>query len=211
MPIIVQRTLKIGLTGGIGAGKSYVSSIFVKKGISVYDSDMRAKALMVSDSDLIVQIKDCFGTAAYHQDGSLNRGYIAQIVFNNPDALMVLNSIVHPVLKQDAQQWFEKQKNVYAIQEAAILFESNMEQYLDYSIMVYAPREVREQRVVQRDKISIEDVRARISKQMPDEEKLQKADFVIYNSGQEDIEMQIENLDQQLRRIAMDSENLQTL
>lgn len=200
MPIRQQKTLKIGLTGGIGAGKTYISSLFAKRGIAIYDSDLRAKELMITHGDIILQIKDNFGENSYHTDGRLNRNYIAHIVFHDAEKLDLLNNIVHPVLKRDVRTWFEEQKGIYAIQEAAILFESHMEKYLDYTIMVYAPVEIRENRVIARDKLSLSDVRARIHMQMPDEEKINKADYVIYNDEQHDIFSQIEHIDQKLRQ-----------
>jgi dephospho-CoA kinase len=200
MPIRQQKTLKIGLTGGIGAGKTYISSLFAKRGIAIYDSDLRAKVLMVNHEDLVLQIKDYFGENAYHKDGSLNRFHIANIVFHDTEKLNLLNNLVHPVLKQDAQQWFEQQEGIYAIQEAAILFESHMEKYMDYTIMVYAPVVIRENRVIKRDNISLSEVRARIHKQMPDEEKVKKADFVIYNDEKHNIHSQIEVIDQKLKK-----------
>lgn len=200
MPILRQKTLKIGLTGGIGAGKTYISTLFAEKGIAIYDSDLRAKVLMVTNANLILQIKDFFGENAYLADGSLNRLHLANIVFHDTEKLNLLNKLVHPVLKQDAKKWFEQQEGIYAIQEAAILFESHMERYLDYTILVYTPLEIREKRVIARDNISLTEVKARIDKQMPDEEKINKADFVIYNDGQHDIFSQVENINQKLRQ-----------
>jgi len=212
MPITVQKPLRIGLTGGIGAGKSYISSLFAQLGIAVYDSDMRAKALMHTHTDLRLQIIDYFGASAYREDGSLNRAYIADLVFKDSSKLMALNSMVHPVLKNDAQRWFDQQHGIYAIQEAAILYESHMEKYLDAVILIYAPETLRIQRVMHRDHISMQEVKDRISKQISDEDKLQRADYVIYNDDTSDVAIQIEAVDAAIRQsLIKDSKNRQML
>lgn len=181
----MKQPLQIGITGGIGSGKSLICRIFSVLGIPVYDADSRAKAVMTTDGILVSQIKQEFGTLAYNSDGSLNRKYLAETVFNNPDRLHTLNSLVHPRVGEDYKNWLNSQKQVpYVIKEAALLIEAGSYQSLDHIIVVQAPESVRIQRVLKRDAHRTEqDVKAIIRNQMRDEEKLQLADEVIVNDG----------------------------
>lgn len=175
---------KIGITGGIGSGKTTVCKIFETLGIPIYYADERAKALMVENQELIASIKKLFGEKAYLEDGSLNRAYIAEIVFNDKNKLQQLNGLVHPAVFMDGVEWHNAQKDVpYTLKEAALLFEGKGHQFLDKIITVYAPKEVRLERVMKRDNAPKEAIEARMNKQMPDEEKVKLADFVIYNDG----------------------------
>jgi dephospho-CoA kinase len=179
-----QKTLKIGITGGIGSGKTTVCKIFETLGIPIYYADDRAKHLMTADETLITGIQNLFGMAAYAPDGSLNRPYIAQIAFNDPSKLKALNALVHPAVRYDAKMWHESQLNKpYTLQEAALLFENGSYSLFDKIIVVSAPQEVRLQRVLQRDKIDSKAVLARMAQQLPEMDKLNKADFVVYNDG----------------------------
>jgi dephospho-CoA kinase len=179
-----QKILKIGITGGIGSGKTTVCSIFETLGIPIYYADDRAKRLMTEDTTLVAAIQNVFGTDAYDSNGSLNRAYIAQIVFNEPAKLQSLNALVHPAVRRDAQNWHESQLNTpYTLQEAALLFENNSYKLFDKIIVVSAPQELRLQRVLQRDKMDSKAVLARMAQQLPETDKVKKADFVIYNDG----------------------------
>lgn len=190
---------KIGITGGIGSGKTTVCKIFEALGIPVYYADDRAKWLMTNDSNLIASIKNLFGAAAYFENGELNRAHIAQIAFHDPQKLAQLNALVHPVVFSDSEQWQQAQQHVpYTIKEAALLYESGSYQKLDQIIVVTAPIEIRIQRVMDRDKTTYEAVEARLNKQMPEAEKVQKADFVIYNDGKQALLPQVLNIHQQL-------------
>ncbi len=175
---------KVGITGGIGSGKSTVCRIFESLGIPIYDADKRAKLLMTQDKNLITNIKLLFGEAAYLKDGSLNRTHISSIAFKNSSKLSSLNALVHPAVAFDGENWFNSLKNVpYGIKEAALLVESGSHQQLDKLIVVTAPLELRIQRVMLRDNVAREAVEARIAKQMSEAEKITLADFVVVNDG----------------------------
>ena len=172
--------LKVGLTGGIGSGKSTVAKIFEVLGIPVYYTDDAAKKLMNEDDAIKELLVKEFGSAIY-LNGKLNRPCLSSLVFNDPKKLEALNAIVHPATIADADKWMQKQTTPYAIKEAALIFESNANKYLDKVIGVYAPTQLRIQRVMLRDKLSEEAILARMSKQMNEEEKMQLCDFIIKN------------------------------
>ena len=175
---------KVGITGGIGSGKTTACKIFETLGIPVYYADGRAKILMTENEELVKSIKQLFGEKAYLENGSLHRAYIAEIVFNDKQKLQQLNALVHPAVFKDGEQWHQSQTAVpYTLKEAALLFEGQGHLFLDKIITVYAPKKVRLQRVMERDNISKEAVESRMNQQMPDEKKLEMADFVIYNDG----------------------------
>ena len=176
--------LKIGLTGGIGSGKSTVAKVFEVLGIPVYYADEEAKRLMNEDEVLKEKIQELFGAESY-TNGLLNRKYIADIVFHDPKKLEQLNALVHPLTINDANNWLQQQTTPYAIKEAALIFETGIHEYLDYVIGVYAPAPLRIQRVMERDNISLEAVMARMSKQMDEEEKMRLCNFVINNDEQQ--------------------------
>jgi dephospho-CoA kinase len=179
----VKRPLQIGITGGIGSGKSIICRVFTCLGISVYDADSRAKAVMTTDGILISQIKKEFGGLSYDEQGGLNRQYLAQTVFHDPDKVRILNQLVHPRVKEDYVRWLEDHKQEpYVLKEAALLYEAESDQSLDKIIVVYAPVHVRLKRVLQRDAHRNEEqVKAIMGQQMSDEEKVKRADFVILN------------------------------
>ena len=191
--------LNIGITGGIGSGKTTVCRLFELFGIPVYYADPRAKALMTEDPELIEQIKSIFGEAAYLPDGSLNRKHIAGIAFNDKSRLAMLNAVVHPAVARDGEQWQAQQAVApYTLKEAALLFESGSYKQLDKVITIFAPRELRIQRVLRRDQSDRAAVEARMDKQMSEEEKLRLADFVIYNDGQRLLLPQVVTIHRQL-------------
>lgn len=186
---------KIGITGGIGSGKTTVCKIFESLGIPVYYADDRAKALITEDEQLIFNIKKLLGNEAYHKDGTYNRQYVANIVFNDTEKLIQLNALVHPAVAKDTIQWHQSQSKVpYTLKEAALIIESGGYQALDYLITVWAPKEVRIQRVLKRDGITRGEVEARINKQMPEFEKLKKAHFVVINDGETSLVEQVVRL-----------------
>jgi dephospho-CoA kinase len=189
--------LKIGLTGGIGSGKSTVAKIFETLGIPVYYADEAAKRIMNEDEQLRQGIIKNFGEDAYIAD-TLNRSYISQQVFNNKEKLAVLNSLVHPATIRDSEEWMQRQTTAYAVKEAALIFESNVNKYLDYVIGVTAPEELRIERTMNRDMISSEEVKSRIKNQMDENEKMSLCDFVIHNDGQQALLPQVLSLHHEL-------------
>jgi len=186
---------KIGITGGIGSGKTTVCKIFESLDIPVYYADDRAKAIMVEDADLVKGIKNVLGDESYFEDGTLNRQHLASIVFHDAEKLKQLNALVHPAVAKDTIRWQQSQSLVpYTLKEAALLIESGGYQALDYLITVWAPREVRIQRVLKRDNTTRTEVEARMNKQMPEFEKLKTAHFVIINDGERSLVEQVVKL-----------------
>jgi dephospho-CoA kinase len=193
--------LKIGLTGGIGSGKTTVAEVFEVLGIPVYYADDAAKKLMNTNKELQQQIITHFGKETY-TDGQLNRKHLASLVFGNKEQTELLNSIVHPVTIADAEQWFRQQQSSYVIKEAALLFESGAAAGLDYIIGVTAPETIRIKRVMDRDNITAEEVKKRMSNQLDDSMKMRLCDFVIQNNEQEMILPQILQLHHQLQTLS---------
>lgn len=170
----------IGLTGGIGSGKSKILSVFSTYGIPCYESDIRAKWLMQRDAELKSQIKSFFGDQIYEND-QFNQRKLAKLVFANKGKLEALNSLVHPRVKMDFKSFVSQQDTPYIIKEAAILFETGGEKDCDATILVTAPEKLRLQRVLNREKISSMDIKARINNQWSDSRKIPLADYVINN------------------------------
>lgn len=170
----------IGLTGGIGSGKTTIAKYFESKGIPVYIADNEAKKIMETET-VIGKIIDVFGSDSI-ESGKVNRSKLAALVFNNPEKLKILNSIIHPEVKKHFTNWVKLQKNYpFVIKETAILFESGSYKECDKIIMVTAPEEIRKNRVMERDKISKEEVEARMANQWKEEQKIPLSDFVIPN------------------------------
>jgi dephospho-CoA kinase len=190
--------LKIGITGGIGSGKSTVSAAFVFLGIPFYSSDQRAKWLMNNKPELKQKIQHLFGNQAYIE-GELNRKWIAQKAFTNPSLLKELNDAVHPAVEKDYEEFCSQHKHApYTLKEAAILFESGSYKGLDKIILVVSPLELRIQRVMERDSLSREEVLKRIENQLSDEEKISKSDYVIQNDGEHSILLQVLHIHKKL-------------
>lgn len=191
--------LKIGITGGIGSGKTTVCGIFRALGIPVYDADREAKKLMNNHEGLVIAVKEAFGEEAYDTAGQLDRQYLATRVFNDEAALARLNAIVHPVVIQAANDWADAQDAPYTVKEAALLFQSGSYVHNDYNIVVAAPDELRISRVMQRDGATEQQVRARMDKQMAQQDQIEKADDVIWNDGVRALIPQVLELDRRYR------------
>lgn len=175
--------LKIGLTGGIGSGKSTVAGIFKVLGIPVFDADANTRQLMETDVSLQSGIIDLFGDKAF-EGGKLNRKWIADIVFNDPFQLEKLNALVHPAAIKAGERWAEKQSTAYVIKEAALFFEAGSAEGMDYIVGVFSPQHIRINRVMKRDGVTRDEVLSRMKRQIPEEIKMRLCDFVILNDDQ---------------------------
>jgi dephospho-CoA kinase len=195
----LKKPIQIGITGGIGAGKSLVCKIFQTLGVPVYDADSHAKILMTTDGILVDQIKKEFGSLCYDEKGNLNRKLLSEIVFREEAKLQKLNSLVHPRVAFDYDRWLAGIKGkAYVIKEAALLFESESSKSLDKIILVTAPEEMRVTRVMKRDPHRTRaEVHKIIGNQMTEEEKLKRADIVIRNNETELVVPQVLKLHEQ--------------
>ena len=185
--------MKVGITGGIGSGKSTVCRLFAQKGIAVYDSDAAAKRLMQEDGALRRQLAGRFGEGTF-RDGVLDRAYLAGIVFADPQALADLNALVHPVVMRDFDAWAARQEGSYVILESAILFEAGLEGCVDKTVAVLAPRELRIERTCRRDGRTPGEVRLRIAAQTDDDTLSAKADYTLVNILESDLEPAVAEL-----------------
>ena len=175
--------LRIGLTGGIGSGKSMVAHLFTVLGIPVFDADTAAKEIMETEAGLKKALIEKFGPETY-TDSNLNRKYLANIVFNDNYQLEILNALVHPYTIAAAEKWTSEQNAAYTVKEAALFFEAGSAVGFDYMIGVYTPEHLRIKRVMERDGVTREEVKARMQKQIPEEMKMRLCDFVILNDDQ---------------------------
>ncbi|RXQ94418.1 dephospho-CoA kinase [Ancylomarina salipaludis] len=181
----MTKPLSIGLTGGIGSGKSVVADFFSLLGVPVYTSDAEAKKLMQTDITIRESLIEVFGDSVYSESGELNRAELANIIFNDDEALKKVNTIVHPQVRLHYQAWLKEQGQVpYVIQESAILFDTGLYKNFDRIITVTADPEIRIQRVMLRDKCTRQSVLERMSKQVSEQTKIDLSDFVIYNNSE---------------------------
>ncbi len=189
--------IRVGVTGGIGSGKTTLCEIFSKCDIPVYDSDTRAKQLMNSSADIHRELIAAFGEQAF-VNGELNRSYIASIVFNDDNKLEQLNAIVHPQVRADFMEWSAQFEGSvpYVILESAILFNSGFDQSVDFTVAVVAPEEMRIERVCTRSEITADQVRERIAKQLSDDELQHRANYMVVNIFREDLDGAAQRLDQ---------------
>lgn len=187
--------LKVGITGGIGSGKSLIARMFQVLGIPVLNADDAAKYLMQHDEDLMASIRQLFGNEVY-QNGRLNRPFLASVVFADKAKLEQLNGLVHPAVSRYGQAWAKRQSSPYVLKEAAIFFESGSYKEMDKMIGVYAPYELRLQRAMQRDHATAETVKQRMAQQMDETEKMKRCDYVITNDGSVSIIEQVLQLHQ---------------
>ena len=187
--------IKVGITGGIGSGKSIISTVFRKLGVPIYNSDDRGKYLTKTNKNIAEKIKEHFGDEYYDSEGSLLTQKLGSLVFNNEEKLKLLNSIVHPEVALDFKQWLEAQRNEYILKESAIIFENGIEKSLDIVISVICPLELRIKNILKRDPFRTEDnIRAIISRQMSDDEKIIRSDYVIHNDEKSSVLQQVLNI-----------------
>lgn len=186
--------LKVGITGGIGSGKTYISNMFEKLGVPIYYSDTRAKELMNEDLQIKHKLIELFGADTY-KNNKLDNIYLANIVFKQKEKLEQLNGVVHPAVALDYTKWCKKHENyAYTIKEAALLFETGIYKELDKTILVHATKDIRTLRVMQRDKVSKQQVEARMNNQMDDFAKMDLADFILHNDGNNEVFKIVEKL-----------------
>lgn len=188
---------KVGITGGIGSGKSTVCDMLRRRGVPVYDSDVRAKQLMSESEQLRQQLVAAFGEECYNAEG-LNRHYLAQQVFGDEEALQRLNAIVHPAVRADFRVWVEEQRSAYVVLESAILFEADFDDEVDTTLAVLAPQELRVERTMQRDGVSREEVLRRMEHQAGDDFLHTRAKRTLVNLRQEYLESDVEQLHKML-------------
>ena len=192
---------KVGITGGIGAGKSTVCDLLRERGVAVYDSDSRAKQLMSEDVMLRAELIEAFGDAVYGASG-LDRAYLAKSVFGNDEALRKLNAIVHPAVMRDFAEWAEVQEGDYVVLESAILFEAGLADRVDSVVAVMAPESLRLERAMARDGASRDEILHRIRSQMSDDERMERAKYAVVNIDREELAEDVEQLH---RRLCYDS------
>ncbi len=200
-PLTPHPCLRVGITGGIGSGKSTVCHIFETLGIPVFYADTEAKHLLNTDPALRAGVTAIFGPEAYTPEGEYNRPAVARMAFGQPEKLAALNALVHPAVEAESRDWHERQAALgvpYTLKEAALMVESGGHLHLDVLIVVTAPEPLRIQRVVQRDGLTEEQVRARIRNQLPEAEKVKWADFLIQNDGVQHLIPQVLAIHQQL-------------
>ena len=193
--------IQVGLTGGIGSGKTTVAGYFRGLGVPVYNSDQRARELMEADDNLRLAISGLLGAEAY-VDAGLNSGYIASRVFKDKALLEQLNQLVHPVVRKDFLVWVGQQNTPYVLQEAAILFENGAYKGFDRMILVTAPREIRIRRVMERDSVPRESVVARMKNQWETSRKVPLANYVIENTDLEETRLQVEHIHGELLQLS---------
>ncbi len=192
-------TVKIGITGGIGSGKSTVCKIFKLLGIPVFEADIVAKELINSNEEIKNELIQLFGNNIYDSNKKLNKKMLADLIFNNENLLEKVNNLVHPIVRNEFVLWHQKQNSKYVVHEAAILFESGFYKMMDFTILVSAPEIARVERVVKRDKLQPEMVESRIKKQWRDEEKRTLANIELVNDNKHLLIPQIIEIDKKLK------------
>lgn len=192
-------TITVGITGGIGSGKSTVCEIFKILGVPVFEADKVAKNLMNENIVIRQNLVEWFGNEIYSEN-QLNRKLLAEHIFNDNNLLTKVNSLVHPIVREEFEKWKNKQETVYSVYEAAILFESGFYKLMDFTILITAPEQIRINRVMKRDNLSQDQVVARINNQWTDDKKRKLATTVIINDNKNLIIPQIIEIDKKLKR-----------
>lgn len=188
---------KVGITGGIGSGKSSVCKMLALRGVPIYDSDSRAKQLMVTDAELVRLVSQRFGADVY-VDGMLNRQVLAARVFTDKVALAELNSMVHPAVMRDFERWAAEQQTAYVVMESAIIFEAGLDDKLDAVVAVMAPCSLRLERAMQRDGATREQIEERMRTQLSDDELARRAKYAIVNISLDELDEEVEQLHRRL-------------
>lgn len=195
---------KVGITGGIGSGKSTACRIFEALGIPIYDADTQAKKIMFTDISVKRKVRELLGKDAYFKNGKLNKTFIASKIFTDKTLLQKVNDIVHPAVHNDSLRWMEHYKNnkeiPYLMKEAALLIESGTYKALDKLIVVTCPEETRINRVMKRDKLTYEEVKTKVDSQMLESDKIRYADFIIKNDGEESLIKQVWQIHRELTK-----------
>lgn len=188
----------VGLTGGIGSGKTTIANMFHELGVSIYIADVEAKMLMHTSHDIKNELIEAFGEETY-DDGELNRSYLSNIVFNQPEKLQQINAIVHPRVGQHFKDWYvARSEETYIIKEVAILFENGSYEHCDKIITVVAPLETRFQRLLERDQTTREAIQSRMNNQWTDAEKIVLSDYIIHNEDLEKAKEQVVKIHQEI-------------
>lgn len=194
---------KVGITGGIGSGKSVVCEMLRQRDIAIYDCDKRAKELMASDRVIVERLVERFGAEVF-ENGELNRAYLAERVFSDPEALAALNGIVHLRVAEDFERWASEAEGEYVVLESAILFESGFDSKVDVVVAIMAPEELRLERAMQRDGVSRELIKERMRNQLSDDERCHRAKYAIVNIELDELEEDVEQLH---RRLSYDAKS----
>lgn len=191
----MKKVASIGITGGIGSGKSFVCALLAQEGIRIFQADTQAKELLEKNTEIIRGVKSLLGEDAYLPDGRANRPFIASKVFSNKELLTQLNAIIHPATIEEFEIWKHNIPENYPwnfqFKEAAILFESGTDKGLDAVVCVSAPEEIRIQRVIQRDGLTRKQILERIQKQLSEADRISRSDYVLINDGEKDIKDQV--------------------
>ena len=203
---LINNKKIIGLTGGIGSGKSTVAGFIEELGFPVYYSDDRAKEIVNDDEVLKNNIKELLGEEAYDENGFYNKKYVSEIVFNNDETRLQLNALIHPAVKIDFENWVNKQHAEFIFKETALLFELNLNESCYKSVLVTADDNIRIKRVMDRDQKTYREIEAIIDKQMPEKDKIKRADFVIYNNdGIDELKAATEKMMVKLKEVSQNS------
>lgn len=203
---LINNNKIIGLTGGIGSGKTTVAKFIQEMGFPVYFSDDRAKDIVNDDEVLKNNIKELLGEEAYDENGFYNRKYVSEIVFNNDETRLQLNALIHPAVKIDFENWVNKQHAEFIFKETALLFELNLNESCYKSVLVTADDNIRIKRVMDRDQKTYREIEAVIDKQMPEKDKIKRADFVIYNNdGIDELKAATEKMMVKLKEVSQNS------
>lgn len=197
-----KETVKLAITGSIGSGKSVVSRMMNVLGVPVYDCDVNAKRLMTDDEFIVSELKRMFGDECYEDDGTLNRQYIASRIFTDKENIKRVNSLVHPVVKRDFEEWAVRQESSVVAVETAILYESGMIEAVDKVLVVWADRETAINRTMQRSGMNRIQVENRMNNQMSVDDLLLMSDYSLYNDGDEPLLPRVMSVVEELKNIS---------